>query len=670
MKKTVAFLFLLLTSFYLLAQSKEQSFQLKEIEVNAEKASLYSGLSRIITVIDQQEIEKMPVKSIGELLDNVAGIDVRQRGVNGVQADISIRGGSFDQVLILLNGINITDPQTGHYNLDIPLELSDVSRIEILQGSSARVLGPNAFSGVINIVTGESNSVIEPEKSVLGALVNDFPDKEKPGNLTEKKPDYSITSQHAAGSYGYLAQSVLGNYRDKKWSVFGSAVTKKSDGYIDNTDFDISNVYLQSKFNTGKVGKIEAQAAVQVKSFGSNGFYSLAYPNQFEHTKTFLASVNWNHQIGAVYLSAQGYWREHHDRFELFRNMEGAEKHSWYTGHNYHLTDITGGKFTGSSEWAMGKTTLGLDIRNEHIFSNVLGVTMVTPRRVPFEKNQKYTFEDNRVISNVFLDHLIRLDNWTLSGGVALNHVKQFGTHVNGGADIIFSLSKNIRMYASANSAVRLPTFTDLYYKGAQQIANPNLRAEKSLTYELGSKINPGNLTASVAAYYRFARDVIDWVKRDTTDKKYVSLNLTNVNVVGTDINTEYRFSHGFLRSVSLAYSFLNLYKNVDVLESKYALDYLKHKVVVGLKHTIFSQLSASWNMGYFDRSGDYIDFVSKQKTAYKPYFMADVKLNWKTSAFDAYADIYNLLNQKQVDFGGLSLPGRNFVVGVKFRVM
>ena len=149
-----------------------------------------------------------------------------------------------------------------------------------------------------------------------------------------------------------------------------------------------------------------------------------------------------------------------------------------------------------------------------------------------------------------------------------------------------------------------------------------------------------------------------------------MSLNLTSVNALGTDLNAQYRLKNGFIRSVTLTYSYLHLYKDVDVLESKYALDYLKHKLVAGLQHSIYSRLSASWNVGYFDRSGDYIDFVSKQKTAYKPYYLADVRFIWKTPAIDVYADIYNLTNQPQVDFGGLSLPGRNIVAGVKFRVM
>ena len=107
----------------------------------------------MVSVIPREEIEYAPVTSIQELLEYVAGVDVRQRGAEGVQADISIRGGTFDQTLILLNGVNITDPQTGHHNLNLPVSINQIERIEILEGPAARVYGPNAFSGAINIVT-------------------------------------------------------------------------------------------------------------------------------------------------------------------------------------------------------------------------------------------------------------------------------------------------------------------------------------------------------------------------------------------------------------------------------------------------------------------------------------------------------------------------------------
>ena len=129
------------------------SIRLSEVDVKAEQLKLYSEMGRILTVIDRKEIDALAVSSLDALLENIPGIDIRQRGTNGTQADISMRGGTFDQVLVLLNGVNITDPQTGHYNLDIPVELSDIVKVEILHGSSARLLGPTAFSGAINIVT-------------------------------------------------------------------------------------------------------------------------------------------------------------------------------------------------------------------------------------------------------------------------------------------------------------------------------------------------------------------------------------------------------------------------------------------------------------------------------------------------------------------------------------
>ncbi|MBK6285263.1 MAG: TonB-dependent receptor [Draconibacterium sp.] len=110
-------------------------YDLDEIEISAQRSpALYSQVARIVSVIERKEIESSPAQSVQDLLEYVAGVDIRQRGAEGVQADVSIRGGTFDQTLILVNGINITDPQTGHHNLNIPVSLSQIERIEILEG--------------------------------------------------------------------------------------------------------------------------------------------------------------------------------------------------------------------------------------------------------------------------------------------------------------------------------------------------------------------------------------------------------------------------------------------------------------------------------------------------------------------------------------------------------
>jgi len=611
------------------------SIRLSEVEVNANRNKLYSEMGRILTTIDKEEIKHIAVQSIDQLLDYVSGIDVRQRGTNGTQADISVRGGSFDQVLVLLNGVNITDPQTGHFNLDIPLNLSDVSRVEILEGSSARVLGPNAFSGAINIVT-ENN-----EKQALNA------------ELT-------------GGSFNYFAQSLFGSLGTERFHTFASVSHKSSTGYIANTDFDLSSVFIQSVLKSTKTGKFDLQVAAQLKKFGANGFYTLAYPNQFEDSKTFLAALNWSLTKGRITYNAQTYWRQHHDKFELFRDNIGAA--SWYTGHNYHLTDVTGAKISGSYLEKYGKTTLGVDIRNEHIFSNVLGNLMAKRIAVPFETNKFFTREANRLLGTAFVDQTLNLNKWYFSVGAAATYSTSFGLNSYGGIDLAYEINKNIRIFADANSAVRLPTFTDLYYKSATQLANPNLQPEKSQTIEIGTKIQQNDWKLDATLFKRFGQNVIDWTKQpDST--KWQSRNLTSVNAFGVYLAFEYSFRQSFLEKISANYSYLILDKSASGFDSKYALDYLKNKISISIQHKIWKNLTATWNGSYSERAGQYTDFKTGLLVNYSPYFLLNGRLLWSEKHFDVFGDLNNILNTWYEDFGGLPQPGINFNVGLRLKL-
>ena len=642
-KNSILFLFSFLFVFQSInSQSKLDStnIQLSDVEVNARSKKLYSELGRVLITIDKKEIATSSVSSIDQLLDFVAGIDIRQRGANGVQADVSVRGGSFDQVLVLLNGVNITDPQTGHFNLDIPLNMSDISRIEVLQGSSARILGPNAFSGAINIVT-DNNS-----KKALNAEI-------------------------VGGSYNYFAPSISGNFGNDKIKTFVSLSHKSSDGYMDFTDFNMNSAFVQSGLATKSAGKFDLQLAAQLKGFGANSFYSLKYPNQYEDTKTLLSSLNWTLTKGKLQYNAQASWRRHHDRFELFRDSI-AIKPTFYKGHNYHMTDILNGKASVSYLSKLGKTTLGADVRNEHVFSNALGNAMDS-MAVPFENNKFFTKSYNRMISTGLIDHTLSRGKWHLSVGLASTYSHDFKFSTYGGADLGYSLNDNVQLYLSANSATRLPTFTDLFLTTSVQQGNVNLKPEQSKTIEIGTKINEKKWHLNAAAFYRSGQNVIDWIKQNSTSAKYEASNLAQVNALGTDVTMVYVFESKVFKKAAISYSYLQLDKTAEGFDSKYALDYLKHKATIKLEHKIASKLSTTWSVGYFARAGNYDANTIPGKpsiiTDYKPYFLLDNRLLWTEKKFSVFADLNNILNTIYADNGGIPQPGINFNLGVRLKL-
>ena len=107
-----------------------KTYELDEVQVTASRAPLtLSQQARMVTVLGREDIAAAPVQSVNDLLKYAVGVDVRQRGPLGAQTDVGIRGGNYEQVTILLNGININDPQTGHNAFDFPVDLSGIECI-------------------------------------------------------------------------------------------------------------------------------------------------------------------------------------------------------------------------------------------------------------------------------------------------------------------------------------------------------------------------------------------------------------------------------------------------------------------------------------------------------------------------------------------------------------
>ncbi len=619
----------------------DREIDLGEVVVSAQRTPMVqSQLMRTVHVITRAEIEQAPATDLAGLLEHLRGVDIRQRGAFGMQADISIRGGTFDQTLILLNGVNISDPQTGHHNLNIPVDLSSIERIEVLQGPGARVFGPNAFNGVINIITGE------------------------PGNKR-------ISASLAGGEYGLLQAS--GNVSVNTGKLFHhlSISGARSDGYIVNTDFVNRNLFYRGNIPIGKAS-LDLQSGYTFRAFGANSFYTPRYPDQFEETRSEFVSLKYR-TPGKLKLNPQVYWRRHHDRFELFRE----DPPEWYAGHNYHLTDVGGGSLNWVAGGKTGKTSLGADYRFEHIYSNVLGNLMESAIPVPGEDGHQFTKEFSRESFSLLAEQSFFLKAYSVSAGL-LAHINQSlpdGISLYPGIDLGWQLNKALRWYASANRTLRLPTFTDLFYVGPTNLGNPELKPEEAVTLESGIKVSAGILTADVIVYHRRGKNMIDWVKFPG-DEKWKSLNLTAVNIIGVETGfnlVPFQNPGGkFIRKAGLHYTWIEANKKSDGFTSLYVLDHLRHKLDLNLGMRITRNSGIDLAVSWQDRAGGYQPFSDgafADEIPYKPVLLADVSVYYNFSLFRLFGEVTNLFDAEVVDHANVTLPGRWFRAGIKFHM-
>ena len=618
-------------------------YDLDEIEVSAQRAPVsYSQVARIISVIDRTQIESAPAGSIQDLLEYALSVDVRQRGTHGVQADVSIRGGSFDQTLILLNGINLSDPQTGHHTFNLPVSLKNIQRIEILKGPGARVYGPNAFSGAINIITDAGN-----------------------GKMMKADLLY--------GEYQLVDLNVSGSIELGKLNSYLAFDKKSSDGYMENTDFNTYNLFYHGTLLTGQ-GKLDLQAGYSEKKFGANSFYTPRFPDQFEKTKTTFASLKFKSN-SKIHLSPAIYWRRHQDRFELFRDHPP----SWYAGHNYHLTDVFGANINSWFSSAFGKTAFGAEFRSENIWSNVLGEPMENPIAVPGEKGQKFTRSHSRIHVSYFAEHVFYLNELTISAGAMANWISGLNLDWNmyPGLDVAYQFTDHWKAFASVNQALRMPTFTDLYYEGPTNKGNPDLKPEESITFEGGIKYQNQFMRAHWSYYQRKGKNLIDWIK-EQEEFEWRPQNLTEIVTKGIGTAVEFNFrelvSPGFfLKKLSINYAYAHLDKGESNLISNYVLDNLKHKLVLNIDHSIWKKLAASWKFRFQDRNGSYSRFENTEyvdEAAYKPFGLVDAKVYWtgKQNRYKIYGQASNLFDQNYVDLGNIQQPGRWLSIGFSYQ--
>ncbi|MBQ9652097.1 MAG: TonB-dependent receptor [Prevotella sp.] len=629
---------------------------LSEVEVTATRAPLTSGQAvRMVTVLTREDIQAAPVQSVNDLLKYAAGVDVRQRGPIGAQTDVSIRGGTQEQITVLLNGINIGDPQTGHNAFDFPVDISDIVRIEVLEGPAGRAYGTSSLLGAINIVTSRGYGSTE----VRGDENSDRP------------TTYNLRLE--GGSFGYLSAAGRISLSPSALSSSLSASYTRSDGYNRskagnlNADYSGGKVFYQGGWSDEHL-RLNWHAGLSTKGYGSNTFYSAKFDEQFERTTKLYTALQGETRGTWFHFQPSLYWNRSHDRFELIRGSEENVKY------NYHRTDVFGLNLNSWFDWALGRTALGAEFRNEDIISGNLGEPLQTPKHI-HGTDRDYTQGLNRTNLSLHLEHNILLDRLNISAGfiAVKNSQSEMPIKLYPGIDASLQLARNLKLYASYNTSLRMPSFTELYYSVGGHKADKHLKPEELSSIEAGLKLNAPAITASASIFYNHCKNMIDW-SLDVNDhtQTWQSVNHTKVNTIGVEAGTTLdlpRLIRGqqVLRRLTLSYCYMNQDKKLEEnLQSQYSLEYLRHKLVARLLLSPIRNVDLSLCYRFQDRTGSYTS-VEGAVEDYRPYSLFDARLSWQQPRFEVYGEVNNLFNKRDyVDYGNVPQPGTWFIIGTK----
>ncbi len=597
-----------------------QTTQLQEVVIEENRLKIpIAQQNRHVTVLDRAQIDRIPANNINELLRFVAGVDIRQRGPFGTQADVSLDGGTFEQTLVLVNGMKMLDAQTGHHHLNLPIPTSAIERIEIIRGPAARKYGINSLTGAINIVT------VKPVERALS--VHAF------GGSGFKRDTSNQALYHGRGVQLGLHHPVGG------WNQGLYAGHESGNGYRYNTAFKNHRIWYQGESQAAKDLQFSAMGGYIYNDFGANGFYAAPGDKESrEIVQTSLLSVGMKH-----FLSPRFFWniranfRHNEDDYRYFR-------HDLSRARSQHKTLAYNGELNGALQTTLGTLGLGVEARQEEIQSSNIG-----------------THERQNIGMYAELQFL-EWKNLHANAGTYVNYNTDYGWQWFPGIDVGYQFHPAWKVVAHSGTGQRLPSFTDLYLNqlpGNQ--GNANLLAERSWSIETGLKHRSSRLSAQAYYFLRDINDFIDWV-RPGADLPWIPDNFQQNRVQGLSLDLHWQLTDPALSqswSVSTAYTGIR----PDILDpahaslrSKYGLQTLKNQWISQINYK-----EGKWGITVAGRV--------HERISEKVYSVVDTRITYDPGAVLLYLDAQNLTDVTFIEAESVPLPGRWMHLGVKWQL-
>lgn len=559
-------------------------------------------INKSVEVIGSDLINTTNANSIEGILHQVSNIDVKPRGIFGVQANVGIRGSLFSQNLILLNGVRINDPQTAHHNFNIPVSVNQIERIEILKGPGSTQYGPDAFGGIINIVT--------------------------------KEPEFEqFRVRISVGENKYF--SGLGSYETNlNWiSTHNSFEMKSSSGYRYDTDFKIWNV-SSNNFIKLPFGDYNLLAGYIDKEFGAYDFYTPGrnYPSK-EWTNTGFVNIRTKLVFDGITVNPKVYYRRNYDKFML----DLRTPHKFVNIHTTHLYggEIVAIKKVGNNIFLTG----GFEYSEDKITSTKLG-------------------DHNRSLFGYFINaQMIYESRFNIDVGIRVDHHLDYGVQFNPTVGLGYLFSRTGKIFLNSGRAFRAPSYTELYYSDPVNVGNAELKPEIGWSYELGfQNYFSTSFETNGSVFLRKQSNIIDYVQYFVGDKFYAE-NFTKANTSGAELSMKWTLinltNNFIINIISIQYNYLD--SKIDhrgIFNSKYNFTHPRHQINSLVSFTLpFNFLTT-------------VSLTQKYKLDKTKYTLFDLKTSKNISSINVFIDILNLFNKAYEEIKGVPLPGRWIILG------
>jgi len=617
----------------LLAQEKD--IELSNITITAsllEQEQKETG--RNIITIKGESFYSLPVNSIDELLRYIPGIEVQQRGPQGSQSNIILRGGTFQQVLVIIDGVKLNDPITGHFNGYVPIHPSEIERIEVLKGAASAIYGSEAVGCVINIIT----------KTFVGKI-----------SATKK-----LRLNLAAGENKMFNAGAHFQYAKNKSSFSAGVVTNNAKGeQLRGTTgfFHLTTASIAFSHQFKKDWRASIRASADFRDFNAQNFFTtFASDTSNEKVNSIWSQININKKTKNGLLNIDLGYKKLRDQF-WFRPaaIPNDNKSNLYTAQVYYNWNI-------NKKYSI---TPGIQFIEKKIESNDRGNHSIA--HLSF-----YTIFRQQFAENIFLNESLRLD-WDERYGAVLVPQINFAWTPSA-LTIRSSVGKSIR---DADFTERFNNYNKVLVTSGT-IGNPDLKPEESWNFEIGAdyRFNK-NLQLSSTFFYRNHKGLIDYAPTPysemprkanliPTGSYSLAKNVESVKTKGIEVDAIYSKKINLSSTLNFifGYTWLNS-KNNDSIPSFYISSHARHLVNFNTTYTIKSFFISIGGL-YKNRNERKAASIGAEITP--SYFILNTKLGYllPKEKGKLFVQADNIFDKKYSDLLGSQMPGRWLSGGIE----